>query len=199
MNCASPSARWDTRGARSRALSRRRSPHPVQMAMAEADATQAASVRRVSSCRASLAARRRTARSRDHPRRPWPATACAVRYRPIVAAMTRVAGLAQSSRRRPSRRDRSVSLTACSYAPRLHWRVGLVARRASGSFVAGGGNRSGLLASWSRRPPGSVIHVAHVPELHGDYGGTRNSSRSALPRLMRAPCLPRDRELFRCS
>lgn len=86
-------------------------------------------------------------------------------YRPIVAAMTRVAGLAVEPPTPEPARDRSVSFDGVFHAPRsLGELLSLRAAHPEASLLAGATDL-GLLASRSRRPPGSVIHVAHVPEL----------------------------------
>lgn len=142
------------------------SPHPVQMAMAEADATQCGF------CTPGFVMSAFAFAAGGEP--PDPATIhdalagnlCrCTGYRPIVAAMTRVAGLAVEPPTPEPARDRSVSFDGVFHAPRsLGELLSLRAAHPEASLLAGATDL-GLLASRSRRPPGSVIHVAHVPEL----------------------------------
>ena len=86
-------------------------------------------------------------------------------YRPIVEAMTKVAGAAGRARAETADAHRFGKL-------RRQLPCAALARRASGlrarqpeAMLLAGATDLGLLASRSRKPPAAVIHVAHVPEL----------------------------------
>ncbi|MGH8432322.1 MAG: FAD binding domain-containing protein, partial [Solimonas sp.] len=85
-------------------------------------------------------------------------------YRPIVAAMARIAGLpAEASAAAPMRMG-SASFGTFHAPHSLADLLSLRARHPDALLLAGATDL-GLLASRSRKPPASVIHVTHVPEL----------------------------------
>src|SRR5712691_5690443 len=85
-------------------------------------------------------------------------------YRPIVAALTRVAGLpVEPVASAPGRRD-SASFGAF-HAPRSLADLLALRSRHPDALLLAGATDVGLLASRARKPPAAIIHVAHVPEL----------------------------------
>jgi xanthine dehydrogenase small subunit len=86
-------------------------------------------------------------------------------YRPIVEAMVRIAGAPVEPVQAPPARADSAVFDGTFFAPRtLDELLELRAAHADALLLAGATDL-GLLASRSRTPPASVIHVTHVPEL----------------------------------
>jgi xanthine dehydrogenase small subunit len=86
-------------------------------------------------------------------------------YRPIVEAMTKVAGLPVEPAPRLSTRAGSASFDGSFHAPRALAELLAMRARQPEALLLAGATDLGLLASRSRKPPAAVIHVAHVPEL----------------------------------
>jgi xanthine dehydrogenase small subunit len=89
-------------------------------------------------------------------------------YRPIVEAMTRIAGLAVEPPPAPSPvapRTGALAFDGAFFAPRsLEELLALRAAHPEALLLAGGTDL-GLLASRERKPPKAVIYLMHVPEL----------------------------------
>ena len=141
-------------------------PHPVQQALAEADATQCGFCTPgfVMSAYAFAAGGEPAEPARIHDALAGNLCRC-TGYRPIVEAMKRVAGLAVEPPAAPPARRQSATFGEVFHAPRsLDELLALRAGRRDALLVAGATDL-GLLASRHRHPPAALIHVAHVPEL----------------------------------
>jgi xanthine dehydrogenase small subunit len=141
-------------------------PHPVQTAMAEADATQCGFCTPgfVMSAFAFAAGGEKADPDAIHEALAGNLCRC-TGYRPIVDAMTRVAGVAVEPAPVVERREASVAFDSTFFAPRsLEELLKLRAAHPDATLLAGGTDL-GLLAGHQRRPPKAIIHVAHVPEL----------------------------------
>ncbi len=141
-------------------------PHAVQAAMAESDATQCGFCTPgfVMSAYAFAAGGEKGDLDTIHDALAGNLCRC-TGYRPIVAAMARVAGLAVEAPPPLPRRAGSASFDGRFHAPRSL--AELLALRAGHpeALLLAGATDLGLLASRARKPPVSLIHVAHVPEL----------------------------------
>ncbi len=142
-------------------------PHPVQRAMAEADATQCGFCTPgfVMTAYAFASGGEAPDLGIIHDALAGNLCRC-TGYRPIVDAMKRVAGLAAGTVALPPPRDRSTVFDGRFFAPRAL--DDLVKMRADhlDAMLLAGGTDLGLLASRDRKPPHALIHVAHVPELN---------------------------------
>src|SRR5471032_685803 len=141
-------------------------PHPVEVAMAEADATQCGFCTPgfVMSAYAFASGGEAAELETIHDALAGNLCRC-TGYRPIVEAMRRVAGLAGEPLTPRPERTASVAFDGIFFAPRsLYELVALRARHPEALLLAGATDL-GLLASRARKPPKSVIHVVHVPEL----------------------------------
>ena len=141
-------------------------PHPVQTAMAESDATQCGFCTPgfVMSAYAFAAGGEKPDLDTIHDALAGNLCRC-TGYRPIVEAMTKVAGLpVEPAVVAP---DRAASATFCGTFHEPRSLAELLALRAQhgDALLLAGATDLGLLASRSRKPPESVIHLAHVPEL----------------------------------
>ncbi len=145
-------------------------PHPVQQAMAEADATQCGFCTPgfVMSAYAFAAGGEPADPATIHDALAGNLCRC-TGYRPIVEAMAKVAGLAPEPSPASSpaavARTEAASFDGVFDAPRSL--DALLALRAArpGTPLLAGATDLGLLASRHRHPPAALIHVAHVPEL----------------------------------
>jgi len=141
-------------------------PHAVQVAMAESDATQCGFCTPgfVMSAYAFAAGGETADLDTIHDALAGNLCRC-TGYRPIVTAMTRVAGLAVEPAPQLPRQPGPVSFDGRFHVPRSL--ADLLALRAEQpeALLLAGATDLGLLASRSRKPPPAVIHVAHVPEL----------------------------------
>jgi xanthine dehydrogenase small subunit len=141
-------------------------PHPIQVAMAEADATQCGFCTPgfVMTAFAFAAGGEKPELETIHDALAGNLCRC-TGYRPIVEAMSKVAGLTVEAAPTPPGRSASASFDGSFFAPRTL--AELLALRAGhpDALLLAGATDLGLLASRSRQPPKSVIHVAHVPEL----------------------------------
>jgi xanthine dehydrogenase small subunit len=140
-------------------------PHPVQAAMAEADATQCGFCTPgfVMSAYAFAAGGEKADLETVHDALAGNLCRC-TGYRPIVEAMTRIAGLPIDPAAVAPGRAGSVSFGTFHVPRSLGELLALRARHPDALLLAGATDL-GLLASRSRKPPAAVIHVAHVPEL----------------------------------
>ena len=143
-------------------------PHPVQTAMAEADATQCGFCTPGFVMSALAHASSGGTADPDAIHESLAGNLCrCTGYRPIVEAMTRIAGLAVEP---PpvsliSPRTTSTAFEGAFFAPRsLDELLELRAAHPAALLLAGGTDL-GLLASRERKPPKALIHLAHVPEL----------------------------------
>ncbi|UYN94564.1 MAG: xanthine dehydrogenase small subunit [Enhydrobacter sp.] len=141
-------------------------PHPVQRAMAEADATQCGFCTPgfVMSTYAFAAGGEEADPETIHDALAGNLCRC-TGYRPIVDAMAKVAGMAIEAPTPAPARSASAAFDGSFLAPRsLAELVDLRAGHPQALLLAGGTDL-GLLASRSRKPPASLIHVANVAEL----------------------------------
>lgn len=147
--------------------------HPVQVAMAEADATQCGFCTPGFVMSAFAFATGGEAADVDTIHDALAGNLCrCTGYRPIVEAMGRVAGLKVDPAPVAPVRSAAASFGDTFFAPRtLHELVALRTARPEAVLVAGATD-VGLLASRARKPPGSVIHLAHVRELTAISAGT---------------------------
>ena len=168
--------------------------HPVQTAMAEADATQCGFCTPgfVMSAYAFAAGAEKPDLETIHDALAGNLCRC-TGYRPIVEAMTRVAGLSIEPAPALPQRTCSAAFGETFFAPRSL--AELLALRAEHpeALLLAGATDLGLLASRSRKPPAAVIHVAHVPELAAIGGdkeqitiGAAATYAEAMPTLIAA-------------
>ncbi len=141
-------------------------PHAVQVAMADSDATQCGFCTPgfVMSAYAFAAGGEKADPETIHDALAGNLCRC-TGYRPIVEAMTRVAGLAIEPASPPPRRTAAAVFEENFHAPRTLAELLKLRVERRGAVLLAGATDLGLLASRSRKPPRSVIHVAHVPEL----------------------------------
>ena len=140
--------------------------HPVQVAMAEADATQCGFCTPgfVMSAYAFAAGGEKGEPDTIHDALAGNLCRC-TGYRPIVEAMGRVAGLAIDPPTAPAVRTASVEIDGVFFAPRsLDELLALRSARPEARLLAGGTDL-GLDASRARKPPAAIIHLAHVADL----------------------------------
>ena len=141
-------------------------PHPVQAAMAEADATQCGFCTPgfVMSAYAYAAGGEKADLETIHDALAGNLCRC-TGYRPIVEAMTKVAGLAVEPAPMPAARIASAAFEDTFFAPRTLAELLALRAQHPDALLMAGATDLGLLASLARTPPKSVIHLAHVPEL----------------------------------
>lgn len=141
-------------------------PHPVQAAMAEADATQCGFCTPgfVMSAYAFAAGAEKADPETIHDALAGNLCRC-TGYRPIVEAMTRVADMAIEPAAPSPQRTAAAVFEGTFHAPRTLVELLKLRAERRGAVLLAGATDLGLLASRSRKPPQSVIHVAHVPEL----------------------------------
>jgi xanthine dehydrogenase small subunit len=140
-------------------------PHPVQTAMAEADATQCGFCTPgfVMSAYAFAAGGEKPDLETVHDALAGNLCRC-TGYRPIVEAMTRIAGLPIEPAAVASVRTGSAAFGSF-HSPRSLGELLALRARQPDALLLAGATDLGLLASRSRKPPAAIIHVAHVPEL----------------------------------
>lgn len=148
-------------------------PHPVQVAMAEADATQCGFCTPGFVMSAFAFAAGGEAADIDTIHDALAGNLCrCTGYRPIVEAMGRVAGLKVGPVAVAPERYAAASFGDAFFAPRtLDELLALRTARPEALLVAGATDL-GLLASRARKAPGTVIHLAHVRELTAISAGT---------------------------
>jgi xanthine dehydrogenase small subunit len=141
-------------------------PHPVQVAMAEADATQCGFCTPgfVMTAYAFAAGREPPEPGLIHDALAGNLCRC-TGYRPIVEAMERVAGLSIEPAAPPPVRTASASFAERFHAPRTLDALLSLRTQHPAALLLAGATDLGLLASRHRHPPAALIHVAHVPEL----------------------------------
>ncbi len=141
-------------------------PHPVQVAMAEADATQCGFCTPgfVMTAYAFAAGGEKPELETIHDALAGNLCRC-TGYRPIVEAMTRVAGIVPEPASPPSTRGASAVFDGVFFAPRSLAELVKLRAGQPDALLLAGATDLGLLASRSRKPPQAVIHLAHVPEL----------------------------------
>ena len=140
--------------------------HPVQRAMAESDATQCGFCTPGFVMTAYAFASGGEAADLEVIHDALAGNLCrCTGYRPIVAAMQRVAGLGAEPAVALPQRDRSAVYDDRFFAPRTLDDLLKLRLDHPDALLLAGGTDLGLLASRARKPPRSVIHVAHVPEL----------------------------------
>jgi len=140
--------------------------HPVQVAMAESDATQCGFCTPgfVMSAYAFAAGGEAADLETIHDALAGNLCRC-TGYRPIVEAMTKVAGLPVGPVPSALAREQSAAFDGRFFAPRSLADLLTLRAQYSEALLVAGATDLGLLASRSRKPPAAVIHVAHVPEL----------------------------------
>jgi xanthine dehydrogenase small subunit len=162
-------------------------PHPVQQAMAEADATQCGFCTPgfVMSAYAYASGGEPAELDTIHDALAGNLCRC-TGYRPIVDAMKKVVGVATAPAVPPAARPDSAVFGDVFFAP--HSLDELVAFRAEhpDAFLLAGGTDLGLLAGRSRKPPKAVIHVAHVPQLNVVDDGRKQITLGAAVSYARA-------------
>lgn len=145
------------------------SPHAVQTVMAESDATQCGFCTPgfVMSAYAFAAGGEKADSDTIHDALAGNLCRC-TGYRPIVAAMSKVAGMVMEA---PlvgaTPRRESITFDGRFHAPRSLAELIALRERHPEALLLAGATDLGLLASRSRKPPAAVIHLAHVVELGG--------------------------------
>ena len=142
-------------------------PHPVQRAMAEADATQCGFCTPgfVMTAYAYASGGEPADLETIHDALAGNLCRC-TGYRPIVEAMTKIAGVAAERASPPPARTTSADFGDVFFAPRSLDELTSLRARHPEALLLAGGTDLGLLAGRSRKPPKAVIHVAHVSELN---------------------------------
>jgi xanthine dehydrogenase small subunit len=141
-------------------------PHPIQVAMAEADATQCGFCTPgfVMTAYAFAAGGETAELETIHDALAGNLCRC-TGYRPIVEAMTKVSGIIIEPATPPPMRTEAAAFDGSFYAPRTLAELLKLRTAHSDALLLAGATDLGLLASRSRKPPEAVIHLAHVPEL----------------------------------
>ncbi len=141
-------------------------PHPVQVAMAEADATQCGFCTPgfVMTAYAFAAGGETPELETIHDALAGNLCRC-TGYRPIVEAMTKIAGLAVDPATPAPLRTEAAAFDGIFFAPRTLAELLKLRAAHPDALLLAGATDLGLLASRSRKPPKAAIHVAHVPEL----------------------------------
>ena len=141
-------------------------PHAVQTAMADADATQCGFCTPgfVMSAYAFSAGGEAADPETIHDALAGNLCRC-TGYRPIVEAMTRVAGLPVGPVPSLPARTQAAAFEGRFFAPRTLGELLTLRAQLPEALVVAGGTDLGLLSSRARKPPAALIHLAHVPEL----------------------------------
>ncbi len=142
-------------------------PHAVQVAMAEADATQCGFCTPGFVMSAYAFAVGGEAADLEAIHQALAGNLCrCTGYRPIVEAMARVAGSPAAPAAASGVPARTASASFGSFhAPRSLADLLVLRSRYPEALLLAGATDLGLLASRARKPPAAVIHLAHVPEL----------------------------------
>ena len=141
-------------------------PHPVQTAMAEADATQCGFCTPGFVMSAVAFAGSGGTADPDAIHDALAGNLCrCTGYRPIVEAMTRIAGLAVEPPPAAPSRARSVGFEGAFFAPRSLTEALTLRAGHPDALLLSGGTDLGLLASRARKPPEKLRHHVHGPEL----------------------------------
>lgn len=165
--------------------------HPVQRALAEADATQCGFCTPgfVMTAYAYASGGEPADLETIHDALAGNLCRC-TGYRPIVEAMTKIAGVATAPAALPAPRVGSAVFDSRFFAPRSLDELTALRIRHPHALVLAGGTDLGLLAGRSRNPPEAVIHVAHVPELNViDAGEERITFGAAVTYARAMPVL----------
>jgi xanthine dehydrogenase small subunit len=162
-------------------------PHPVQVAMAEADATQCGFCTPgfVMSAYAYATGAEKPDLGTIHDVLAGNLCRC-TGYRPIVEAMTKIESLAVDSSPTPPSRDTSATFEGTFFAPRTLAELLKLRAAYPETLLLAGATDVGLLASRARTPPKAVIHLAHVPELTAIAEGTEEITIGAAVPYVRA-------------
>ncbi len=141
--------------------------HPVQRVLAESDATQCGFCTPgfVMSAYAFAAGGEKPELETIHDALAGNLCRC-TGYRPIVEAMTKVAGLAVEPPAAAPTRVEAASFDDAFFAPRSLAELVKLRAQHPDALLLAGATDLGLLASRSREPPGKLIYLAHVPELN---------------------------------
>ena len=166
---------------------RKGAPHPVQTAMAEADATQCGFCTPgfVMSAYAFAVGGETPDLETIHDALAGNLCRC-TGYRPIVEAMGKVAGLAGNPVSPPPARGASVAFEGTFFAPRTLDNLLKLRAAHSDALLMAGATDLGLLASRARAPPKLVIHVAHVAEFTAIVDGKEEITIGAAVPYARA-------------
>ena len=142
-------------------------PHPVQRAMAEADATQCGFCTPgfVMTAYAYASGGEPADLETIHDALAGNLCRC-TGYRPIVEAMTKIAGIAAEGASPPPARTTAADFGGVFFAPRSLDELTSLRAKHPEALLLAGGTDLGLLAGRSRKPPKAVIHVVNVPELN---------------------------------
>jgi len=142
-------------------------PHPVQRAMAEADATQCGFCTPgfVMTAYAYASGGEPAELETIHDALAGNLCRC-TGYRPIVEAMTKIVGIATEAASLPAPRVGSATFDGRFFAPRSVDELTALRAKHPEALLLAGGTDLGLLAGRSRKPPEAVIHVVNVPELN---------------------------------
>jgi xanthine dehydrogenase small subunit len=142
-------------------------PHPVQQAMAESDATQCGFCTPgfVMTAYAFATGGEKPDLETIHDALAGNLCRC-TGYKPIVEAMKKVAGQSCPAPSMPAARSGAASFDGSFLAPRSLAELLKMRAEHPDALLLGGATDLGLLASRARKPPGKLIHLAHVPELN---------------------------------
>ena len=162
-------------------------PHPVQRAMAEADATQCGFCTPgfVMTAYAYASGGEPAELETIHDALAGNLCRC-TGYRPIVEAMTKIAGVAAERAAPPPARATSADFGDVFFAPRSLDELTSLRAKHPEALLLAGGTDLGLLAGRSRHPPKAVIHVTHVPELNVIDAGKKEITFGAAVTYARA-------------
>jgi xanthine dehydrogenase small subunit len=162
-------------------------PHPVQRALAEADATQCGFCTPgfVMTAYAFASGGEPAETETIHDALAGNLCRC-TGYRPIVEAMAKVAGVATEPASLPAPRTASATFGDSFMAPRSLAELTVLRKAHPDALLLAGGTDLGLLASRARKPPQAVIHVAHVPELNVIDAGQKEIAIGAAVTYARA-------------
>jgi xanthine dehydrogenase small subunit len=163
------------------------SPHPVQRAMAEADATQCGFCTPgfVMTAYAYASGGEPAELETIHDALAGNLCRC-TGYRPIVEAMTRVVGITGEPASLPPTRMAPADFGGTFFAPRLLDELTALRQEHPDALLLAGGTDLGLLAGRSRTPPEAVIHVSHVPQLNVIDDGKKQITLGAAVTYARA-------------
>jgi len=142
-------------------------PHPVQQAMAESDATQCGFCTPgfVMTAYAFAAGGEKPELETIHDALAGNLCRC-TGYRPIVEAMTKVAGQSYPAPSVPGARSAAACFNQTFFAPRSLAELVRLRSEHKDALLLAGATDLGLLASRARKPPQKLIHLAHVPEIN---------------------------------
>ncbi len=165
--------------------------HPVQTAMADADATQCGFCTPGFVMSAFAYACDGSPRDTDTIHEALAGNLCrCTGYRPIVEALRGIPQLPAETPRLPVPRPQAAAFAGTFFAPRsLGELLSLRSTRRNAVLLAGGTDL-GLLAGHKRLPPEEIIHLAHVPELAVlDVDATRVNIGAAVTYTRAMPAL----------